>query len=158
EVAQQVVDAGEPFGEAFAAEVPHVEVDVRVAGAGHLLEHGAGDDVARGEVGAFVVVGHEAVAVDVEEDAALAADGFADERSARAGDVEGRRVELHEGGVGDLRARAVGHGEPVAGGDGRVGRLAVDLPAPAGGEDGRGGPDDLQAVPGMVRDRADAAF
>ncbi len=45
--------------------------------------------------------------------------------------------ELH---VGDRRARAVGHGHAVAGGDVRVGGVKINFAAAAGGEqDGAGG-------------------
>ena len=72
------------------------------------------------------IVRHEAVAVLVAEVGPLAADRLADEVPARAGDVEHGRVELHELHVAQLGPGAVGGGHAVAGGDGRVGRLAVD--------------------------------
>ena len=48
------------------------------------------------------------------------------EEAGRAGDVEHGRVELHELHVAQLGPGAVGGGHAVAGGDRRVGRLAVD--------------------------------
>src|SRR5690606_15162942 len=75
---------------------------------------------------------------------------------AGAGYVERRRVELHERHVRDLGAGTERHRDAVAGRDGGIGRLAVDLPAATRGEDDRAGPDDLQAVLGVVRDRPEA--
>ena len=44
-------------------------------------------------------------------------------------------MELDELEVGDPRPGAQGHGHPVTGRDGRVGRRCVDLPEPAAGQD-----------------------
>ncbi len=64
-------------------------------------------------------------------------------------------MELHELHVGEARTGAVRDGEAVAGGDERVRGVAVELPAPAGGEHGGVGQD----VGGLSREahpRADA--
>ena len=49
--------------------------------------------------------------------------------------VQGRRVELDELDVGDVGARLVGEGDAVAGGPGRVGRVAPEGGCPTGRED-----------------------
>jgi hypothetical protein len=88
--------------------------------------------------------------------APLAAHRLADERARCAGDVQRRRVELHERHVRNAGAGAEGHRDAVAGGAGRVRRLAPDGAGAAGGQYRRPRPDDLQPVPGVVRDRAHA--
>ena len=60
----------------------------------------------------------------------FAADRFADEEPARPGDVKHGRMELHELHVAQLGAGAIRGRHAVAGRDRRVGRLAIDLPAP----------------------------
>ena len=96
-------------------------------------------------------VEHEAVAVLVAQVRPFAADRLADQEAARAGDVEHRRVELHELHVAQLGPGAVGRGHAVAGGDRRVGRLAVDHAGAAGGQDRLLGPDQQLALPGPPR-------
>ena len=103
-------------------------------------------------------VGHEAVAVLVAQVRPFAAHRLADQEAARAGDVEHRRVELHELHVAQLGAGAVGGGHAVAGGDGRIGRLAVDHARAAGGQDRLLGPDEQSCpTPAVPDERADAA-
>ena len=100
----------------------------------HRAEDGPSDDVARREFGARVGREHEPLAVHVAKIRALAANGFADEVARRTGDVEHRRVELHELHVAEFGAGPRRRGHAVAGRDRRVRRLAVDHPATAGGE------------------------
>jgi len=69
---------GEVSGDAGVVQVGDVQEDVVGGGLVHAVEDGAGDDVAGGELGPVVVFGHEAGAVAVQEDAALAADGLGD--------------------------------------------------------------------------------
>ena len=117
--------------------------EVRLA---DLLDDRPADDVARGELAHLVVVGHEPVAVAVDEVRPFAADGFGDQRTARPGDVQRRRVELHHLHVLQRRAGAVRHRVPVGGRDLRVGRFAVELPRPAAGEDRALRPDDVDVA------------
>ena len=112
-------------------EVRQVEVDVGVLRPLHAADDRLGHDVARRQFGPRIVVGHEALAVLVAQVRPFAADRLADEVAARAGDVEHGRVELHELHVAQLGPGAVGGRHAVAGGDGRVGRLAVDHAAAA---------------------------
>ena len=57
----------------------YVEIDVGGVGLEHLREDRSADDVPRGQFGGLAVVGHEAVAVHVEQEAAFAAEGLGDE-------------------------------------------------------------------------------
>ena len=94
------------------AEVPGVQPHVRVAGLDHPPGDRLGHHVARREVGELVLALHEAVALEVDEERALAADRLGDQRllAARVGaEVHHRRVELHELQVAQRR--------PGAGGD-----------------------------------------
>ncbi len=98
-----------------------------------------------------VVVGHEPVAVAVAEVGPLAAEGLGQQVPRRAGDVEHRRVELHELHVAQLGPRAEGQGVAVAGGDRRVGRLAIELPRAPGRQHDGPGPDQASARGGGPR-------
>ena len=83
---------------------------------------------------------HEAGALEVDEEGALAADGLGDQRllALRVGaEPHDRRVELDELEVAEPGAGAQGDRHPVARGHARVRRLAEDLAEPAGGEDDR---------------------
>ena len=135
-------------------EVRHVEIDAGVPRLFHLADDRLRDDVARGQLGPRVVLRHEPHAVLIDQPAPFAADRLGDQAAAAAGDVEHRRVELHELHVAELRPGAVGHGVAVAGGDGRIRRFAIDLPAAAGGQDRLPGPDEhLFAVAAWRRSR-----
>lgn len=131
------------------AEVPGVQVHVLGAPLVGAPHDRLGDDVARGQLGEFVLSGHEADAVGVHQVGALAAYRFRDERllplRVRA-EVEDRRVELDEFEVGDLGAGAQREGHAVARGDGRVGGRGEDLAHAAGREDDRGGAHGAHAV------------
>ena len=65
-------------------------------------------------------------------------------------------MELHELHVAELGPRAIGQGQSVAGGHGRVGGFAIDLAGPAGGQDRLLGPDERLAVLLVPDDRAAA--
>ena len=103
------------------------------------ISHGdpAGDDVARCELGVRMHVHHEPLAGGVAQHGSLAADGFGDQercpgpraRSGGTGRTPGRRA----------RRRRAGRGDPVAGRHRGVGRVRVELPGAAGGEDDRVG-------------------
>ena len=137
-------------------EVRQIEIDVWVLRALHAAEDGLGDHVARGKLGAGVFGEHEANTVLVAEIGALAADGLTDEIAAGAGHVEDGGVELHELHVAQLGAGAVSSGHAVAGGYGRVGRLAIDHAGAARGENRLLGPDQELVAPRPVHEGADA--
>ena len=143
ELIDELGELREALAELGRRQVPHVEEHVREVRLADLLDDRPADDVARRELAVLVIVGHEAVAVAVDEVRAFAAHGFGDQRAAGAGDVERRRVELHHLHVLQRRPGAVRHRVPVGGRDLRVGRFAVELPRPAAGEDRALGPDDV---------------
>ena len=150
-------DAGEAPADEVGAAMGDVEPDAVAAVAAHRLRDGFGDDAAGGELGVGVDAGHEAVAAGVEQDRALAAEGFGNEEGgAVAGDERGG-VELHELDVADDRAGAEREAESVGGGAGRIGRVAVEGAGAAGGEDRRAGLDRRRFAGGVFDHRAGAA-
>ena len=78
------------------ALVGDVEVDAVEAALLHLGVDGAGHDVARGELGARVVLRHEALAVGQLQQPALAAHRLGDEEALGVRVVEAGGVELDE--------------------------------------------------------------
>lgn len=134
-------------------EVREVEQDVVLVRSGaaafaDLVRHGPRDDVAGGEVldGGGVAL-HEALAVGVAQDAALAAGGLG-EQDAEAG--EAGRVELEELHVLQGQAAAVGQGHAVTGEGVGVGGGLEDLAGAAGREDDRLGLEDVDLAGGEV--------
>ena len=110
---------------------------------------GARHHVAGAELGHRVLVRHEAVAVGVAQDRALAADGLADQPQGALAEGEGGGVELDELQVGERGAGAGGQGGAVGGGAERVRRPRVQVAGAAGGQHHRTGPPrDLAAVRG----------
>ena len=91
----------------------------------HPVDDGPRDHVTRREVGERVTSLHEPDPVAVDQEGALAAHGFGDERllAARSGaEPQHGRVELHELDVGHHRAGPQRRSHAVAGRDRRVGR------------------------------------
>ena len=149
-------DAGKAAANPLRIEVRQVEIDVRMPRLFHLADDGQADHVARGQFAARIVVGHEAVAVAIDQPGAFAARGLADQVPAAAGDVQHRGMELHELHVAQFGAGAIGHGHAVAGGHFGIGRFAIELARPAGGQDRLLGPDHGLAVPAVPDQRAAA--
>ena len=115
-----------------------------------------GDDVARGQLGPLVELGHEAVAgLGNLELPALAAHRLGDQEVLDLQIVEAGRVELHEFHVGNPAARPPGHGDAVAGRALGRGREEIDPARAAGGEDRRPGGEGLD-LPGRRVERIDA--
>ena len=133
-------------------EVRQVEVDAGMLRLRHLRGDGARDVVARGELGQGVIIGHEPQAGPIAEIGPLAPERLGQEVAGRAGDVEHRRVELHEFHVAELGPGAVGQRVAVGGGDRRVRGFAVEVPRPAGREDDGARPDQRRA-PAPVPDQ-----
>src|SRR4051812_29558578 len=79
-----------------------------------------------------MLVAHEALAIGVEQDSTLTANGLGDQRERILGRVERGRMELHELHVRELDAGAVRDREAVTSGDDRVRGVAIHLPAAAG--------------------------
>ncbi len=101
---------------------------------GHPLGHGPADDVARGEL-----VDEPLPSVVVQE-RAVPAQRLRQQWSRHGRVVQGGRVELDELHVGHRDPGAQRHGDPVAGGLGRVGRDGEQLPRAARGEHHLGRP------------------
>ncbi len=95
--------------------------------------HGAGDDVARGEIlGRRRIALHEALARGIDQIGAFAARAFGDQH---AGAVNAGRMELHEFHVLERQAGAQHHGIAVAGLGMRAGAGGIGAAIAAGGED-----------------------
>ena len=109
---------------------------------------GAGDDVARGELHLVRRVAlHEPLALGVEQVGALAAGALGDQEALAR---QRRRVVLDHLHVHQLRPDPVGHRDPVAGADQRVGGRLPDLAVAAAGEDHRLRPEQLHRAVGDV--------
>ena len=170
--AHQVVRRGlhrDRLARPVVAALPHRRIDRRKAGReerrrllargaepGHVEQHGLavlrrhhlGDrprhDIARGELRIGVHLEHEPAPLLVAENRALATDRLRhEERRLRRAPWKHRRVELDELQIDHRGARAEGRGDAVAGRHGRVRRVRVELPSPAGREDHRVGRDPL---------------
>ena len=121
-------------------QVAGVEPHVRLAGLDHPAGDRLGDHVAGCEVGKRVLALHEAVAVEVDEEGALAAHCLGDQRLLALGvgaEPHDRGVELDELEVADPGPGPHRDGHPVPGGHAGVGRLAEDLAEATRGEDDR---------------------
>ena len=136
----EVADLGQALHDLVGAQVAHVEHHVALhalAKAAALLDlslDGACDEVARAELHLLGCVAlHEALALVVDEVAALAAAGLGQERAAAR---KSRGVELDHLGVLDGHARPHRRGDAVAGHVRGVGRAGpVDAPKAAGAQD-----------------------
>ena len=147
------VDVREVSLRGLRALVRDVEHHVVGARRLHLEVDGAGDDVARREVGERVNGLHEGRPVaGAPEDSPLPPHGLADEEVLGLGMEQAGRVELVKFHVRDLRARAVRHRDAVPGRDVRVGRVEVDLPCPAAREHGGAREDGLDDAGADVED------
>ena len=134
---RELARAGELVEDLLGPEVPQVEHHraVDTAAGLDLGRLRARDDVARGQLERVRRVAlHEALAVLVDQVAALAAAALGDEDPRR---VHRRRVELHELHVLERQAGAKRHRHPVAGAGVGVRRRAVEAPRAAGREDRR---------------------
>ena len=115
--------------------VRDVEIDAVQAAFFHLEVDGAGDDVARRQFGARVVLRHEAVRRPAgAEMPAFAAHRLGDQKGFGVGVVKAGRVELDEFHVGHPAAGAPGHGDAVAGRRIGIGGVEIDLAGATGGQ------------------------
>ena len=147
--AGELGDVGQFGLEHIRAEVAHVDVDVvlvrsRAAALEHLEHHRPRDDVARRQVDDRRRVAlHEALALAVEQPAALAAHRLGDE-DAQAGQT--RRVELVELHVLQRKSLAEHDAQAVAGQGVGVGGGLVHPARAAGGEHDRLGVEDVDVT------------
>ena len=100
----------------------------------HALGHGPAHHVPRRQLV------HEPLAPGVPQQGAVAPQRLGEQRAGHGRMVQGGRVELHELDVGHRDPGPQRHGQPVAGGLGRVGGDREDLPGAPGGQHGVGGP------------------
>ena len=145
EIPAEPIDAREASTDSFGVEVGEVEVDARVLGLGHLGGDRQRDVVPRGQLGEVMIGRHEPLAVTVAEIGTFPAQGFRQQVTSRASQVEDGRVELHEFHVPQLGAGTVSHGVTVGRGDRRVGRFPEELAGSARGQNDRSGPDQSPA-------------
>ena len=134
------IDPREADGQVHIVEARTVEDDGIGTLSAHLGDDGAGDDVAGREVLLLRgVAGHKRFARAVAEDRAFATDGLAYEKGRRAGQAQGRGVELVELKVSHFCPGFEGESDAVAGRDIRVRRVGEELPGATRREDdGRG--------------------
>ena len=144
------IDFREAFHDVLGVEARQVEVIELAPATEDFHHHGAGNDVARGKLPRFVVARHEALELDVPQQAALAAQRLAEQKSRRALDVKRGGVELDKLHVGKIRARAIRHGHAVSAGNGRIRGFFVNLPEPAGGQQHRAGANLLEGLSCLV--------
>ena len=151
EVAADEDDLAQRLVDALFRHDGDVEGDGAVGEAAALVDLGllgAGDDVARGELHLVRRVAlHEALALGVEQVGALAAGALGDQEALAR---QRRRVVLDHLHVHQLRPDPVGHRDPVAGADQRVGGRLPDLAVAAAGEDHRLGLEELHRAVGDV--------
>ena len=115
----------------------HVQVDTISVRFRELGVDGAGDDVARRELGALVVLRHEATAVGIQELRAFAPQRLRDEEDGDAREAQRGRVELHELHIHHFSAGPVGDGNTITGCNLGIRAHAMELAAAARGEDDR---------------------
>ena len=137
-------------------EVREVEIHVGVVRAMHDHRGRAGDDVAGREFGPYVELGHKTPAVAVDEVCSRAPHRLRDQAPRTTGDVEHRRMELHE-----LHVTKFGAGPPrqrhaVAARPGRIRRLAIELAGAPRGENRPPRPDERLAVSRVPDERSAA--
>ena len=77
------IDGGKTLREKLRAERRGVEHDGLTTLPGHLLGDAARDDITRRQLGIWVHVLHEAMAIGSPQHGAVAADGFRDQKAAR---------------------------------------------------------------------------
>src|SRR5688500_5279532 len=134
----QCEDPGEAFRETLTQ---FACVKENLTGALPLGEDLARDDIARGQLGQTVAVGHETFALAVEEDRAFSTNGLRYEGKRIFRRVERGRMELDELHIRQAHAGAVRDGVAVTGGNDRVRRIAVHLATSTRGEHGGVGTD-----------------
>ena len=133
---QLFVDVGKVRRHELRIAMGDVEEDIVEPVALDLAVDRPGDDVARRELSASVMVGHEAVpGFWMFEDPALAAHRLGDQEVLDLQIVQAGRVELHHLHVGDAAARPPRHGDPIASRAARRGRVEIGAAGAAGGED-----------------------
>ena len=120
----------------------------------HLEVNRAGHHIARGQLGAGVMMRHETGAsgrCGQQQAPAFAAHGFGDQKRLGVGVVQAGGVELNEFHVGSAATRTPGGCHAVAGGGVGVGGVQVNLACAAGGQNRVAGAEGHDAVGGFVQ-------
>src|SRR5262249_39804441 len=141
------INSRETLSDEIRVEVRQIEINIGMAGLGHLPGNGQRNLVARGQLGQRVSFGHEPGAVLVAEIGTLSPQSFGQEMSRRTGHVEYGRMELHELHVTKFDTRAIGHRMAVGRGNRGIGRLSVKLSGSSGSQHYRAGPDQGETTP-----------
>jgi len=135
-----------------------VEIDMLAIRFVHFADDSAGEDIARSELLGFVVALHKAFEMDIAEDAAFAAECFAEKKARGAFEGEGGGMELDEFHVGEDGAGFEGDGHAVAGGDIGIGGFAVKLAESASGKENGAGAEFVEGEIGFIEEaNADGA-
>src|SRR5262245_24796101 len=100
----------------------------------HLADDCTSNYIAWRKLLRFGVAFHKTFEIDVAKNPAFAAQRFRKQEARSAFDREGGRMELHKLHVRNNSARFVGNGHTIASRNSRVGRFAIELAEPAGGE------------------------
>ena len=148
---------GNRFRTRSGVQMAQIQKHARLPRLLHLRDDRPAHDVARRQLGPLVVVGHEPPAGRVDQPRAFAAHRFGDQAAAAAGDVQHRRMKLHELHVAQLGAGAIRERLAVAGRHFGIRRLAINLPGAARAQNRLLGPDERAAVLGVPHERAAAA-
>lgn len=98
---------------------------------------GAGNDIARRELGQRMIPRHETLSGLIPQVSALAPQGLGEQKPRRAFQVQGRRMELHELHIADLGAGPERGGHAIARRHVGVGGLEENTPDSAGGQQNR---------------------
>src|SRR5208283_269947 len=104
------------------------------------------------ELLSFVVALHETFEIDIAENAAFAAEGFAEEEARSALDGKGSGMELHELHVRKDGTGFVGDGHAVTGGEIGIGGFAEELAEAAGGEENGAGAEFVEGVVSFIHE------
>ena len=133
---------GNRFFQMLGIEMGQIQINYRILGPAdfEFMNDGAGDDVARGQFGHGMVLGHEAIHLEVAKVGTFAPQGLREKKARGFFQVERGGMELDELHVADFGAGTERHGDAIAGGNTGVGGVAIELAEAAGGEEhGRGG-------------------
>ncbi len=129
-----LVDIGKVFAQEAGRAMGDVEIDAIDAVLFHFEVDGAGDDIARGQLGARVVVGHESGTVRQAQQGTFASDRLGDQEGLRLRVVEAGGVELDELHVRHAATGTPGHGHAIAGGGVGIGGVEVGLAGTTSGQ------------------------
>ena len=146
ETATDLVNAGKAVSYQVFVQMRQIEIDVGMLGAFHAADDGLGHDVTGSQFGPGIDVEHEAIEVLVAQIGPFAANRLADEKATGPGHVEHRGMELHEFHVPQHHAGPIRGRHAVSGGQGRIGRFAINHSGAARSQDNLLGPDEHLAV------------